>query len=110
MRDLTDVPHCPECHRADRVEARPGPSHEFYCDQPTCQTVFYPDDVVDGPWVDLSSDFMFDDPEETTLQAGKIIFADDCTCTYCTRLEEGDITTDEMMVLVHQNAVEKFCE
>lgn len=105
---MTDVPHCPECHRADHVEPTVGV--DYQCRYPECSTLFTPDDVVDGPWVDLAADSVFDDVEETTLNAGKIIFADDCTCTYCTRLEEGDITTDEMMVLVHRNAVEKFCE
>jgi hypothetical protein len=105
---MTEVPHCPECHRRDYVKPRSGYNIHYRCDNPSCENIFYPDDVVDGPWVDMVHDSIFNDPVATTLEAGRIAFADDCTCDYCSRMDAEMF--NEMAELTEKNMLEKFCE
>jgi hypothetical protein len=85
---MSEVPHCPECGRADTVSSRRGPGWEYYCDIPGCQTLFEADDVTDAAWIDMVSEMMFSDSEAVIEQA-EHEYADDCACDWCERGRPG---------------------
>lgn len=82
---MSEVPHCPDCNRADRVGARRG-TYEYYCDN--CDLVFDPDDVVDAAWIDMVANRMFDHPAEALDRAAHE-YSDDCECQWCDRGRPG---------------------
>lgn len=77
---MSNVPHCPECRRADRVEWRKGPKYEYYCR--SCNHVFEPDDVLDAAWIDIMSDKMFTNPDDIAERA-EHGYSDKCECDWC---------------------------
>lgn len=87
---MSEVPHCPDCKRADTVQVRKAPGYEYYCDN--CQRVIYPDDIVDGPYIDMVSERMFRNAEEIKKNA-EFEFNDKCSCEYC---EKGRPGLDEI--------------
>jgi len=86
---MSEVPHCPECGRADTVDTRSGPGWEYYCHIPGCQTLFEPDDVVDAAWIDMVAERMFDDPEAAHNRATHDEYSADCECGWCDRGRPG---------------------
>lgn len=83
---MTEVPHCPNCYRADTVVVRRGPGYEYYCRN--CNTIIKPDDITDAPFIDMVKDRMFNNPERVKKNA-EYTFSDECECQYCERGRPG---------------------
>lgn len=104
---MGEVPHCPDCNRADIVDVRNG-SYTYWCH--SCDHVIRPDDVTDGPWVDMVADRMFVDAETTTMNATDVTFSEACCCDYCLRVRDRVVDVEQMRRDVQQNIVDKFAE
>lgn len=79
---MSEVPHCPSCNRADTVSVRAGPGYEYYCS--TCNRIIKPDEITDGPFIDMVSERMFREYEQRKNNA-VFEFNDNCECEYCER-------------------------
>ena len=83
---MSEVPHCPECARADTVDVRKGPEYEYYCRR--CARVIKPDDVTDAAWVDMVSEMMFNDPQGVK-ERSEHNYSTNCECSWCERGRPG---------------------
>lgn len=83
---MSEVPHCPECKRADKVKVKNGSGYEYYCRN--CERTIKTDDIVDGPFIDMVSDSMFKNPKKVK-QNSEFDFNEQCTCGYCERGRPG---------------------
>jgi transcription initiation factor TFIIIB Brf1 subunit/transcription initiation factor TFIIB len=83
---MSEVPHCPECERADTVTVRDGSQYEYYCRN--CNLVIEPDDVTDAAWIDMVSDSMFTDAEAVSASATHD-YSSECECDWCERGRPG---------------------
>lgn len=83
---MSEVPHCPECARADTVTVRQGPGYEYYCRN--CARVIEPDDVTDAAWIDMVSDTMFRDADAASERATHN-YSPECECDWCERGRPG---------------------
>lgn len=84
---MSEVPHCPDCGRADTVTPRRGPGYEYYCDN--CDRVIQTSEITDAAFIDMVSRSMFRDPDQIEEQAEKDFFSDKCECEWCERGRPG---------------------
>jgi hypothetical protein len=87
---MSEVPHCPDCKRADKVKVRSGRGYSYYCNN--CDIVIMPDEIVDGPFIDMVKERMFNHPEKVKNKA-EFDFSDKCTCEWC---EDGRPGIDDI--------------
>lgn len=83
---MSEVPHCPECRRADTVEVRKGPRYEYYCSN--CNRVIEADDIEDKVFFERVKRSMFKNPRKVEDQVVHE-YSEKCQCEWCERGRPG---------------------
>lgn len=82
---IQEVPHCPDCGRADAVTIQESPDYSYGCTNPFCgRAEILLEDIVDWPFMDMCSS-MFDDERIEKAANNPMEFSDECECDWCQR-------------------------
>lgn len=100
---MSEVPHCPDCRRADKVKTTAMPRYTYYCRN--CDRTIEPNEIEDVAFIDMVSKSMFRDYDDVAEQA-RPFYSDGCECQWC---ERGRPALDKSMINVKGYPASRGC-